>query len=77
MCLCLQSGWTALHSAARVGRKIDVVRQLIEAKAHVDLPAKVHIYILIICLLIFSVDVYTYCIFLTSDLSSGAIMQCP
>ena len=41
MCFCPQAGWTALHTAARIGRKVDVVGLLIDAGAHVDIPAKV------------------------------------
>ena len=40
---CSQHGWTALHAAAENG-KVDVVRLLIEAKAHVDIKTKVHIH---------------------------------
>ena len=40
---CLQRGWTALHLAAQEG-KADVVRLLTEAKAHVNIQTKVHIY---------------------------------
>ena len=64
---CPQGGWTALHTAVRVGRRVDVVRLLIEAKAHVDLQATVHI----------SMYIVAVSAFLTSYPSSGATMQCP
>ena len=43
MCTCFspQDGWTALHLAAKEG-KVDVVRLLTEAKAHVNIQTKVH-----------------------------------
>ena len=44
VCFYPQSGWTALHMAAQEG-KIDVVRLLTEAKAHVNIQSEVCIYI--------------------------------
>ena len=41
VCFHPQNGWTALHLAVQEG-KIDVVRLLTEAKAHVDIQIKVH-----------------------------------
>ena len=40
VCLCPQNGFTALHMAAQEG-KVDVVRLLIEAKAHINIQVKV------------------------------------
>ena len=40
-----QDGLTALHMAVHE-RKVDVVKLLIEAKAHVDIPTKVHIHVI-------------------------------
>lgn len=36
MCLFMQRGWTALHLATQEG-KINVVKLLIDAKAHVNM----------------------------------------
>ena len=41
VCLCPQNGFTALHMAAQEG-KVDVVRVLIDAKAHINIQMKVH-----------------------------------
>ena len=41
MCFCPQNGWTALHMAAQEG-KVDVVRLLTEAKAHINIQTEVH-----------------------------------
>ena len=41
VCFCPQDGWTALHWAAQEG-KVDVVRLLTEAKAHVNIQMNVH-----------------------------------
>ena len=41
VCFCPQDGWTALHLAAQEG-KVDVVRLLTEAKAHVNIQTEVH-----------------------------------
>ena len=38
---CPQDGWTALHLAAQEG-KVDVVRLLTEAKAHIYIRTEVH-----------------------------------
>ena len=38
-----QDGWTALHMAAQEG-KVDVVRLLTEAKAHVNIQTEVHVH---------------------------------
>ena len=46
VCFCPQDRWTALHFAAQEG-KVDVVRLLIEAKAHVNIRAEVHILCLV------------------------------
>ena len=40
-CFCSQRGWTALSVAAQEG-KVDVVRLLTEAKAHVNIQIEVH-----------------------------------
>ena len=40
-CFCPQRGWTALHLAAQEG-KVDVVRLLTEAKAHVNIQTEVY-----------------------------------
>ena len=41
LCFCPQDGWTALHLAAQ-GGKVDVVRLLTEAKAHVNIQTEVY-----------------------------------
>ena len=41
VCFCPQDGWTALHLAAQEG-KVDVVRLLTEAKAHINIQTEVH-----------------------------------
>ena len=41
VCFCPQEGWTALHMAAQEGR-VDVVRLLTEAKAHINIQTEVH-----------------------------------
>ena len=41
VCFCPQDGWTALHFAAQ-GGKVDLVRLLTEAKAHVNIQTEVH-----------------------------------
>ena len=41
VCFCPQNGWTALHHAAQEG-KVDVVRLLTEAKAHINIQTEVH-----------------------------------
>ena len=41
-----QSGWTALHLAAQEG-KVDVVRLLTEAKAHVNIQTEVYTHIFV------------------------------
>ena len=41
LCFCPQDGWTALHLAAQEG-KVDVVRLLTEAKAHINIQTEVH-----------------------------------
>ena len=41
MGFCPQAGLTALHLAAREG-KVDVVRVLTEAKAHINIQSVVH-----------------------------------
>ena len=41
VCFCPQDGWTALHLAAQEG-KVDVVRLLTEAKAHINIRTEVH-----------------------------------
>ena len=41
VCFCPQNGWTALHHAACEG-KVDVVRLLTEAKAHINIQTEVH-----------------------------------
>ena len=43
VCFCPQDGFTALHCAAQEG-KIDVVRLLTEAKAHINIQTEVHAY---------------------------------
>ena len=43
LCFRSQDGWTALHLAAQEG-KVDVVRLLTDAKAHVNMQTKVRIY---------------------------------
>ena len=40
VCLCTQDGWTALHLAAQEG-KVDVVRLLTEAQAHINMQTEV------------------------------------
>ena len=44
ICFCPQRGWTALHLAAQEG-KVDVVRLLTEAKAHVNIQTEVHVHV--------------------------------
>ena len=41
LCFCPQNGFTALHMAAQEG-KVDIVRLLTEAKAHVNIQTEVH-----------------------------------
>ena len=41
LCLCPQNGFTALHMAAQEG-KVDVVRLLIDAEAHIDMQINVY-----------------------------------
>ena len=41
VCFCPQDGWTALQLAAGEG-KVDVVRLLTEAKAHINIQTEVH-----------------------------------
>ena len=41
VCLCIQNGWTALHLAAQEG-KVDVVRLLTEAQAHINIQTEVN-----------------------------------
>ena len=41
VCFCPQEGWTALHLAAYEG-KVNVVRLLTEAKAHINIQTEVH-----------------------------------
>ena len=41
VCFCPQDGGTALHMAAQEG-KVDVVRLLTEAKAHINIQTEVH-----------------------------------
>ena len=48
LCFCPQNGWTALHLAAQEG-KVDVVRLLTEAKAHVNIQTKVHVHVYTLC----------------------------
>ena len=42
---CTQNGFTALHKAAQEGN-VDVVRLLMEAKAHVNIQTEVHVHTL-------------------------------
>ena len=42
MCFCKQDGWTALHLAAQEG-KVDMVRLLTEAGAHLNIQNEVYI----------------------------------
>ena len=46
LCFCPQDGWTALHMAAQEG-KVDIMRLLTEAKAHVDIQTEVHVHTLV------------------------------
>ena len=41
VCFCPQNGCTALYMAAQEG-KVDVVRLLTEAKAHINIQTEVH-----------------------------------
>ena len=41
VCFCPQDSFTALHCAAQEG-KVDVVRLLTEAKAHINIQTEVH-----------------------------------
>ena len=62
LCSCLQGGWTALHLAAHEG-KVDVVRLLTEAKAHVNMQTKVHT----LCHVLSNVD----CQFFSDDMGES------
>ena len=42
VCFCSQEGFTALHMASHEG-KVDVVRLLTEAKAHINIQTEVYI----------------------------------
>ena len=70
MCFCPQDGWTALHLAAQEG-KVDVVRLLTEAEAHINMQIEVHTCICMYkecCCYYVSGHVYgTLCTLLTLD----------
>ena len=54
VCLCTQTGWTALHLAAQEG-KGDVIRLLTEAQAQINIQTEVHtctLYTIMSCLMI-------------------------
>ena len=67
LCFCSQDGWTALHMAALEG-KVDVVRLLTKAKAHVNMQTKVHT----LCHVWSNVD----CHVLSDDMRESMYMEC-